>query len=131
VLVLRLALYAVLLRWALRAVRVQAPFDRLIASTAWGAGPVMVVSTALAIYAMNGHVEVMADDRAATPAEMPGLLVASLLLVVGSAWALASALAAHAVAARTTRRRVVGAWMIMLAVLAFLLGGLFALTRYN
>jgi transglutaminase-like putative cysteine protease len=131
VLVLRLALYAVLLRWALRAVRVQAPFDRLIASTAWGAGPVMVVSTALAIYAMNGHVEVMADDHAATPAEMPGLLVASLLLVVGSAWALASALAAHAVAARTTRRRVVGAWMIMLAVLAFLLGGLFALTRYN
>ena len=131
VLMLRLALYTIVLRWVLRLLKIQAPFDRLAASTAWSVAPLIVASTALAVLAMGGHPEILADGHTVSPDEAPGLLVAALLLVTGSVWAIVSALNAHAVAARTTRWRVVGAWTIMLAVLALVVGGLFALVRYN
>lgn len=130
VLLLRLLLSVVLLRWALRAVRVRADFDRLLASMAWGAGPPMVVFSVLALAAVGARVVVLADAHIASPQEAPGVVLAGVLMAVGSVWALATLLSANAVAARTSRSRVAGAWALIVLLAGVLVGGIILLVGH-
>ena len=130
-LVLRLVLYTAILGWTLRVVRVPRPeFDRMLASTAWGGSPAMLLFSLLGLLALRGRVGLLADGRVPSPEEAPAVVAAGALIAVGSVWGVLNALCAHAVAARCTRWRIIAAWLLLVLVAALLLGGALWLARF-
>lgn len=127
-LALRTVIYTAIFGWALRALRVRADFDPLLASTAWAWGPPTVLFIALSLVAVGGDVSLLRDGEPAMEAVFR-TVAAGLLVVVGSIWALVAMANAHAVAAGTSRGRVVGAWGIMLLAALLIVGSIALLAR--
>jgi len=92
-------------------------WSRLLHAVGWAMVPAVLFNV-VAVLALGGHVERLASDHVIGPGELPGIVVAVVMSVVGSIWALVSFVNLGAAAAATTRSRVLAAMAIWLTLAA-------------
>ncbi|MEN1957930.1 DUF3857 domain-containing protein [Luteimonas changyuni] len=126
-------LYTLLLMGCLRMLSVRAGYGNLLLAAAWACVPYLLFLL-LAGMALGGRIEVFADGHEMQPSDLPGVLLAVLLVLTGLCWSLVTSVNAGAVAASTGRAKMFGAFalsFLFLVGLALVVGLVAAVVYFS
>lgn len=122
-----------LLMGCFRMLSVRAGFRELLLAAAWTCVPYLLL-TLLGFAALGGRIQVLASGYDVQPPDVPGMLVAVLLMLASAGWSLVTGVNASAVAAGTGRAKALGAFMLsmlFLCGLALVLGLVAAVVYFS
>ncbi|MDQ3287418.1 MAG: DUF3857 domain-containing protein [Pseudomonadota bacterium] len=127
----QLLVWVALLRLALLLLATRVALKPLFAASAWGQSPPFLLLAGCSIIAIGGNPALLAEGYPISPAEMPGLMVAGVLLAAAICWMVVGSINAFSVVAGTSRRRIAAAFGMMLPVVLLIVAVYTLFVHFN